>query len=227
MASLIPSNDNAKLVWAGNFKEKFAEVGANLGFTSEIEKVSAACDSVIFAVLLAQRAKAFSKACVIFRNAIFADKSGKIYKLPEFILPDVPPELITKNALAYLQRVIKRLKAQANYSSSLGVSLGIEATAASFSLTEAKPKGKTKSLTNSIVRIDWTKGKAHGVIVESQRGDETVWTTLDRDMYSPYIDTRPPLVAGKPEERRYRLRYFFNDERVGDYSLILTAITLP
>src|SRR4051812_20168666 len=100
MASLIPYNDNAKLIWAGNFKEKFAENGANFGFNAvEIDKVSAACDSVVFAVLLAQKAKAFSKACVSFRNAVFADKSGKTFKLPQFTQPDEPSELITKNAL--------------------------------------------------------------------------------------------------------------------------------
>jgi hypothetical protein len=42
-----------------------------------------------------------------------------------------------------------------------------------------------------------------------------------------YIDTRPPLTVGKPEERRYRLRYFLNDEPIGEWSDILTAITLP
>lgn len=34
---------------------------------------------------------------------------------------------------------------------------------------------------NSVVRLDWTKGKFDGVSIEGQRGNEIVWTRLDRD----------------------------------------------
>jgi hypothetical protein len=80
---------------------------------------------------------------------------------------------------------------------------------------------------NSATRIDWMKGKFDGVDVESQRGDEIDWTKLGRDFRSPFEDERPPLAAGKPEERRYRLRYLINDKPVGEWSDVIVVITKP
>lgn len=45
--------------------------------------------------------------------------------------------------------------------------------------------------------------------------------------YSKFNDTRPPLNAGKPEERRYRLRYFIDNKEVGNWSDVIVVITLP
>lgn len=44
---------------------------------------------------------------------------------------------------------------------------------------------------------------------------------------SPFVDTRPPLEAGKAEVREYRLRYLRRDEPVGEWSDIITATTRP
>lgn len=90
---------------------------------------------------------------------------------------------------------------------------------------EDKPTGKTISLTGSIVRIEWNKGKSDGIYIDSQRGDETERTQIGFDMRSPYDDERPPLVAGKPEEHRYRLRYFVDKTPVGSNSDVIVAVT--
>ena len=54
---------------------------------------------------------------------------------------------------------------------------------------------------------------------------ETAWTLLGQDNFSPYLDGRALLVAGQPEERRYRLRYLDGDELVGEYSDVM-AVTV-
>ena len=42
-----------------------------------------------------------------------------------------------------------------------------------------------------------------------------------------WIDTRPPLVAGQPEVRRYRIRYLEGDDPVGLYSSVVSVTTIP
>jgi len=59
------------------------------------------------------------------------------------------------------------------------------------------------------------------------KGIITTWTCLDFDMHPPYENARPPLAAGKPEERRYRLRYFIDNQAVGVWSDVIVVITLP
>ncbi len=52
----------------------------------------------------------------------------------------------------------------------------------------------------------------------SQRADGAAWSLRAFDTNSPCVDGRPPLVAGQPEQRRYRARYVDNDLPVGDWS---------
>jgi hypothetical protein len=47
------------------------------------------------------------------------------------------------------------------------------------------------------------------------------------DRFSPYLDSREPLVAGQPEVRRYRIRYLVGDEPVGKYSAVASVTTVP
>ena len=88
-----------------------------------------------------------------------------------------------------------------------------------------KPEGKALALPKHEVRITFVKSGHAGVDVEGQRAAETDWTHLAFDGYSPYIDNRPPLVPGQPEQRRYRLRYRDRDTPVGEYSDIFVVTT--
>jgi hypothetical protein len=46
-------------------------------------------------------------------------------------------------------------------------------------------------------------------------------------MRSTYDDSRPPIAVGKPEERRYRLIYFTDNQTVGIWSDVIVVIMLP
>ena len=70
---------------------------------------------------------------------------------------------------------------------------------------------------------DFGKEKFDGVVVESLRDGDNGWQSLGLDSYSPYIDDRPPKVAGKPESRQYRVRYMLRDQPTGEWSDIVTT----
>lgn len=228
---VIPPTDAGRLVWAENMELQLPAVGTELGFSAEkIDAVIADCRMMRFVILNARRAKAFSKAANTYKKETLgkAKKNAGILPPPEFTPLELPAEITLSGVLKRLQNAAALMKLSANYSPAIGEQLRIiPLQTASFSPDAGKPKAKALPLTNSVVRIDWIKGKFHGVFVESQRGDETDWTRLDFDTRSPYIDVRPPLVAGKPEERRYRLRYFIEDKEVGFWSDIIIVITRP
>ena len=56
---------------------------------------------------------------------------------------------------------------------------------------------------------------------------EVAWTVLGTDNNSPCLESRAPLVAGRPEVRRYRGRYIVNDDPVGNYSTVASVTTVP
>lgn len=77
------------------------------------------------------------------------------------------------------------------------------------------------------MQLDFSKEKYDGVFIESRRPGEEDWQQLGVDNYSPFIDDRPPLEAGKPERREYRVRYLLRDQATGEWSDIVTATFVP
>ena len=63
--------------------------------------------------------------------------------------------------------------------------------------------------------------------IQSQRGSESTWSSLAFDTNSPYVDGRAPLVAGQPEQRRYRARFVDDDVPVGDWSDVVEVTAHP
>jgi hypothetical protein len=72
--------------------------------------------------------------------------------------------------------------------------------------------------TSFAVRLTFAMRGHDQLEIQSQRAAETTWASLAFDTNSPYVDGRAPLVAGQPEQRRYRARFVDNDVPVGDWS---------
>ena len=109
-------------------------------------------------------------------------------------------------------------QAHPGFTNAIGEQLQIAGTKTPApNLQDAKPTFKALPKVASVI-LDWVKGKFDGVVIEGRRGTETVFMFLDKDFKSPFEDTRPNLVAGQPEKRRYRMIYLLNDEVVGEYS---------
>lgn len=230
--SLLPKTENERLAWAENFEIWFPTLGADVGFTAA-EITSAVNDAKMMRYVIedARNAAAHSKAKTAYKSAILGgvEEGKNTPESPAYQETAPPAALVEENVLARLSNVARRVKAHPNYTDAIGEKLMIATPESDKNSdnSEAKPQGAGTAMTGSIIRIDWTKGKFDGVIIESQRGDEIVWTRLDRDFRSPFEDERPPLQAGKPEERRYRLIYFIDDETTGVYSDVIVVITLP
>jgi hypothetical protein len=136
--------------------------------------------------------------------------------VPAFTPTPAPPGFVDAGIVDRLSNAMNRAKLSAGYTQTIGETLMIATVPTDSAIpADAKTSVKPTSMTGSIVRLDWIKGEFDGVFIDSQRNDETEWRRLDFEMRLPYEDNRAPLVAGKPEERRYRLRYFIDNQTVG------------
>lgn len=72
------------------------------------------------------------------------------------------------------------------------------------------------------VEVKFTKHGHQGIMLYGCRGTETAWTKLGLDTQSPYVDTRPNLVPGQPEDRHYRAYFTEHDQEVGELSAEFT-----
>ena len=218
---IIPTSEDARKSWGENMILKFPPLFAALGFTDEEQK--AFLDDVrmmIYLITASQSAAAEAKAQTAYKKQMMngvAD-GGNALPLPVLTLV-TPPGVITEpGVIPRIRANVQRIKAHPGYTNAIGEQLQIVGTTAPApNLQDAKPTFKALAKVASVI-LDWVKGKFDGVVIESKRGTETVFMFLDKDFKSPFEDTRPNLVAGQPEVRRYRMLYLLNDEPVGIWS---------
>lgn len=227
--TFIPKGNNERIAWSLNFVDKFPALAAQVGF-STAEATALVNDAVWMRFVIENgiSAQAHSKASNTFKygmlNGVQSGAAEPV--LPLLNATDEPATVVESGIIDRLSRAMARVKTAAGYTDSIGDALLINSEKEDSDISpDEKPTGNATAMPN-LVRIDWTKGKFEGVIVEGQRGDETVWQRLDRDTRSPFDDERPNAVPGKPEERRYRLRYFIGDELVGTYSDVIVVVTM-
>jgi len=227
----LPTGNNERVTWSINFEAEFPPLSSGLGFsTAETTELLNHVINLRFIILRAQRALAFSKACSQYKHGMLGgvEATQDAPVLPVFTDLSVPNPLVEAGIVPFINNALQRIKLSKGYSEAVGQTLMIAGTQEEpANLGTAKPTAQCTALADFTARIDWAKLKFDGVVIDSKRGDQTEWTRLDFDTRSPYEDTRPPLVAGQPEERRYRLRYFIDDQLVGEWSDDIVVITRP
>jgi hypothetical protein len=230
----IPRTDTELLIWLNNFATAFTAHAATLGFDeAEVNRVRA--DASMINYLIGDLLPAYKAALatrVSYKQHIMngPETGGPDGNLPPALTLTAPPAVVAPGILPRLRRLIQRIQVAPGYNPAVGASFGLTgadsggSNAPAFS---AKPRIKAAALTGNCVRVEFNKAGFHGVTVESRRAGETGWQSLGTNNFSPYVDERAPVEAGKPEVREYRLRFVERDEAVGDWSDIISISTTP
>jgi len=128
------------------------------------------------------------------------------------------------NYRAIRQRIMK----SPGYTPAIGELLGLErpqsATAGVTLGAGAPPVLHGAALVTGGAQIKVIKGSAEAVDLYCQRDGDATAVLLQRVMHFPYVDSRPLLVAGKPERRAYHGVFVRMDQPYGDPSAVLTVI---
>lgn len=228
----IPRTDNELAVWLNNFSGAFATHAMALGFTAA-DVTAMQNDAAMLQYLVGDMVPAFKNALAArtaYKNLI---KDGPVGApggaVPAAPALAAPPVSVAPGVVPRIRQMIQRIQAAPAYTEAIGRDLGItgEDGGTPADPSTAKPSAKAVALPGSEVRIEFVKGSFDGVVIEGRRKDETQWTMLGTDNYSPYLDTRAPRTAGESEVREYRLRYLLKDETVGDWSDIISTSTAP
>ena len=221
----LPYREDELLPWFNNFNTKLPSYTTVLDLSAgDVTSVADDAAMLVFAIDGVAIHKAEQKEWVDFKDL-------ELYGSPALPSPAVPmepvlvsPTLVAPGIIGRVRALVARIKAHPNYTEVIGEDLGIIG-AESPATGTIKPEGQALALPKHEVRISFVKSGHEGVDVESQRAAETDWSYLAFDGYSPYVDNRPPLVGGQPEQRRYRLRYRDKDTPVGEYSDIFVVTT--
>jgi hypothetical protein len=228
MPSWLPLAQADRLIWLQNFVLKLGVYVGTAGITAaDVTFATGVRDAYQWILNRSDQIKTVAQDINEWKS-IFAD--GPI-GTPLGAYPVAPaypaPPLFVASAGMFAQVIAlcERIRNTTGYTTAIGEDLGIVPPGGGGALGD--PTCTATALPNSEVRLDWVKGSATGVLVESQRAGETEWTSLGTDTVSPFVDSRAPLVAGAPEVRRYRIRYLVNDLPVGNYSAVVSVTTVP
>lgn len=148
--------------------------------------------------------------------------------LPAFVAPALPAGVTA--ALPGLPNRLFNLAAQIKlapaYTDAIGTDLGI---AGSEEAPKPAPKFSATPEQDGecqCVKLTFYKYGHMGVHIEGRRGAGG-WEFLGIDTESPYTDERPLLVAGTPEVREYRMRFWDKGTPNGDWTDVVKVTVSP
>jgi hypothetical protein len=119
-----------------------------------------------------------------------------------------------------LREFANYVKSQPNYTTDMGIQLGIEGSDSIINYADLKPVLNVVYEGMNIT-IKFKKQGTDGIKIFSRRGSETEFTFLATDTESPYVDNRPKLNSAGPELREYQAVYLIRDDAVGQTSDIV------
>ena len=214
-AGYLPRADKDRVVWLNNFSVKFATAATGLGFIAA-DVTSVNNDTAMFAYLVTQ-VEVYTtgkEQRVDYKNLI---KDGPI-GTPGGALPVAPaagtvPTVVAPGIFPRIAQLVQRIKNSPTYTEAIGKDLGvIGAQQQAFDSVAMKPSLKLV-LKGGQVEVQWLKGDADAIRIESDKG--TRWQFLAVDSVPHYTDTTPITTAAT---WKYRAMYLVSDELVGQWS---------
>lgn len=211
----LPQSDQDRVVWLNNFANKFSLAANGLSLVGDVASVNN--DAAMFAYIVnrTELITAHKEQLTNFKNLL---RNGPISPAPLPVqgLPTMaaPPAQVAAGIFLRVSQLVARIKNSPTYTEALGKELGIiGAEIASVDEEVLKPAIKLVIKGSRAVEVQWTKGKADALHIETDKGNG--WQFLAVDTIPHYTDPTP--FTG-PATWKYRAIYLINDETVGEWS---------
>ncbi|MDP1589076.1 MAG: hypothetical protein Q8M07_15100 [Prosthecobacter sp.] len=225
-----PSRIGDQVNWLDNYAVKLPIHGATLGVIAA--DITASVNDAKYANYVLgtwlSAVRNFSPSTTDAVDDVLTGAGTVAIVLPTFTAPALPAG-VTATLPGVLTRIfalIAKMKLSPGYTEAIGTDLGIVGSQAT---EKAVPKFLAELLQGSgcqCVKLTFYKYTHMGVYIESRRGTGA-WEFLAIDTESPYIDERPLLVAGTPEVREYRMRFWDKGTPNGDWTDVVKVTVSP
>jgi hypothetical protein len=225
-----PSRIGDQVNWLDNFAQKLPVHGPTCGVSAG--DITAAvndakwCNYVLGSWLSAVRN--FSPSTTDAVDDVLVGGSPGTIVLPTFTAPALPAGVTAAQAgaLNRIFNLVAEMKLDSAFTESIGTDLGV---IGQTQTEKPVPKVAAALEQGSIcqcVRLTFAKYTHMGVHIESRRG-AGAFEFLAVDTESPYLDERPLLVAGQPEIREYRMRFWDKGTPNGDWTDVVKVTVSP
>lgn len=160
------------------------------------------------------------------KDAMFLGPQNPMVPIPVYPVLALPQNQ-EQGIVPFLKYLIKKIKASADYSESIGEQLNlVSADAPAFNPEEIIPVLTLKALNNGNIEVKFSKQGLDAMRVESRAKGESVWNLAGIYLNSPGID-ETPSPGGDPQAREYRGALMKKNVVVTPYSAIYSVVTTP
>lgn len=215
--------------WLNNVADKMVVYTGTLGL-DPLEAAARANDARCAAWYIGAVGTAVRDFAKAYTSAVDVLCTGSgAFTPPAYAVPDMPDgvTLALAGVLVRLFAYIKIIKASPGYTEAIGIDMGIVGAVAVD--THAVPEFTLKSLQGPdchCAQVSFNKYGRMGVVISSRVGNGP-WEELAVATSSPYVDSRPLAVAGQPEVREYRLRFWDKGSPVGEWTAVQRITIAP
>jgi len=217
----FPKASADKIVWLNNYMAKLKAHADQVGLSAD--QLAASLAGLMYYLWILQywypAMLQNALEATAYRDLI-AMGNGSICRLPTPVSCEQAPAECPPGVLPRLFNEVQRIKLSKGYTESIGQDLGIigKLSSASYAVPDYSlvlDRGDD----NERVNIPFTKHGHDGVYIESRRNNGE-WEFLAIVMSKPYYDERPLFIAGTPEVREYRIRYWDDGATNGNFAPI-------
>lgn len=213
----LPINDALRLTWFENFYLKLitSYIALFALTTAQTDALLADLKAMRYTNQLVEAVAAFAVACTAYRRSMNKGKVNVSSPLfPVFVPPLLPPAAVQPGVYVRIRKLVKILKANANYDETIGLDLKTIGATIVVDYSAYKPILKL-GLSALGLFVKFSKKGTDSIHLYCKRGSETEFTLLATISKASYVDTRANLIAGQPETRNYQAVFVVGDKVVG------------
>lgn len=213
----VQSNDAAYGLQLRNFYQRLDVHSSLLGFTTaDVDEAKADSQLWDYCLNSDTTIEKFARDYKQTKNLLrFGKGNQTITAMPAVPVLAAPPAMVPENIQFRFIQKAGQAKASINYTTAIGLDLGIESTQQTFDPTQGKPN-LSAYLDAGHPELEYTRGKYNGVAIYKDSGSG--YAFLGSAFRSHYRDRASLPAAGSSEVWKYKAIYLWHDEETGIWS---------
>ena len=217
----LPADEPGKGAWLNNLSAKLPTYAAALGLTAA-DTTSTTADDAFFTYCLNSvgQVAAYSQQWTAYKNSARNGNAAALGAFPAApVLPTPAPAMVAPGIFGRATALVARIKVAPGYTDSIGQTLQLIGADQTVDVSTMKPV-ITAQLDAGQVDIGWTKQGMDGIEIQVDRGTGFVFLAIDT--IPGYTDTAPMPAAGQSALWKYKGIYRQGDDRVGQWSDVVS-----
>src|ERR1035437_5843835 len=218
----LPTDDAGKDLWLTNLGAKFNMYALPLGFVAA-DATALTADAAYFHWALVSQGQiaAYAQQWTTYKNAARNGPGISLGLAPVAPSLVAAPAAVAPNIIGRATLLVARIKVSLTFTEAIGQALGVIGADHVVDVNSLKPV-ITARLDAGQVNIGWTKQGMDGLEIQVDRGTGFVFLAIDT--IPDYTDSAPLPAAGQSALWKYKAIYRQADERVGQWS---DVVSLP